>query len=115
MDILQDILNKQKSLQKIHGHDFNAMSIEEREQYTRDTILYLLEETHELLRETNFKTYKKKRKPIDIENIKEELIDIGCFHHNLCLAWGLDSSELYHEAYLKKNKKNILRTSDENY
>lgn len=114
LDILIQIFESQKQLQLKYGHNFETMTEIEKEQYTRDTILYLLEETHELLRETNFKTYKKVRKPIDITKIYGELIDIGCFYHNLCVCWNLDPQKYLHE-YEKKNKINVSRISDKDY
>lgn len=111
---LQILLNFQAKLQVMHGHDFPSMTIEEKEQYTRDMILYLLEETHELLRETNFKTYKKTRKPVIKEKIEEELVDIFCFYLNLCLCWNVDSKSLL-KAYFKKNKINVDRVNNTDY
>ena len=113
-DILTQIYESQKRLQLKYGHDFDKMTEVEKEQYTRDSILYLLEETHELLRETNFKTYKKVRKPINIEKIFEELVDIGCFYENLCACWGLDPQKRLQE-YQKKNQINLSRFNDKTY
>ena len=111
---LQTLLYSQLKLQAMHGHNFAKMSIEDKEQYTRDMILYLLEETHELLRETNFKTYKKTRKPVIKEKIEEELVDIVCFYLNLCLCWDVDAKSIVN-AYFKKNKKNIDRVNNTDY
>ena len=98
----------------MHGHNFAEMTIEEKENYTKNTILYMLEETHELLREINFKTYKKVRKPIVIENIKEELCDILSFFLNLAIAWDV-TPEALAEAYFTKNQKNVERVCNKNY
>lgn len=111
---LQKIFELQKNLQALHGHVFEEMDIQAKEQYTKDMVLYLLEETHELLRETNFKTYKKVRKPIDREKIKMELVDILCFYVNLCLVWDVDVSDLM-RVYLKKNQINIERVTNVEY
>jgi len=111
---LQILFDLQKRLQLLHGHDFGKMTIDEREQYTRDTILYLSEETHELLREINFKTYKKVKKPVVVENVKEEIVDICHFVVNLALVWNISAEELV-EAFIKKNKKNVQRAQDQSY
>jgi len=113
-DKLAEIFEIQAKLQKLHGHDFDNMTTEEKEAYTKDFVLYLLEETHELLRETNFKTYKKSRKPVDINKISEELIDVGAFLFDICLAWGL-TAEDFHKKFLEKSKKNLSRVHDKTY
>jgi NTP pyrophosphatase (non-canonical NTP hydrolase) len=98
----------------MHGHDFNKMDIPAKEQYTKDTILYLLEETHELLREINFKTYKKVRKPVNQQNIEEELSDIYLFFMNLCLVWDVSIDDLL-EAVSKKQQINTERIQNKDY
>jgi len=113
-DRLNQIFEMQAKLQKLHNHNFNDMSLKDKEQYSKDMILYLLDEVHELLREINFKSYKKVKKDINIDNIHEELADIGAFFNNLCLCWGV-SPDSYFKAYKNKNQKNIARVSDKNY
>lgn len=109
-----ELFEMQRSLQALHGFDFTAMSIEEKEQYTKDTVLYLLEETHELLRETNFKKHKKVRKPVSQENIREELADMMHFFINLCHAWDISAEDLK-AAFIKKNQKNVDRINSRDY
>ena len=113
-DKLDKIFEMQIKLQKLHGHDFEKMSLKEKEQYSKDTILYLLDEVHEFMRELNFKSYKKVKKEINKENMLEELVDIECFFRNLCLCWGF-TSESYLKAFEKKHQKNIARVADKNY
>lgn len=111
---LYKIFELQKKLQSLHGHNFETMDIQAKEQYTKDMVLYLLEETHELLRETNFKTYKKVRKPIVKEKIEEELIDMLCFYTNLCIVWDVNVDDLM-RVYEKKNQINIERVTSTEY
>ncbi|MDO8640091.1 MAG: dUTP diphosphatase [Nitrosarchaeum sp.] len=111
---LQELFTLQAKLQKMHGHHFDKMTIEEKENYTKDSILYLLEEAHELLREINFKTYKKVRKPVIQANIEEELCDICHFYVNLCLCWNVSADALI-KAFKQKNKKNVKRLLDASY
>ena len=111
---LQKMFERQAELQKMFGYEFEKMTVIEKEQLTKDMVLYLLEETHELLRETNFKTHKKVRKEVNRDNIKEELSDILHFFINLCLVWDV-SVENLEEAFFKKNKKNVARISNSKY
>ena len=52
------------------------MSLEDKENYTKDKVLALLDETHEVLREINWKSWKKTKKDIDHAHLLEELADI---------------------------------------
>ena len=113
-DSLSEIFKMQEKLQALHGHNFDKMTTKEKESHTKDTILYLLEEAHELLRETNFKTHKKKRKPIDIDKIHGEIVDIGCFLFNLALLWKM-SPEEFLKKFIKKNNINVSRIADKDY
>ena len=111
---LAELFDLQAKLQVLHGYNFKTMQIEEKEKLTKDMVLYLLEEVHELLRETNFKTHKKVRKPVDPENIKEELADIAAFYFNLALIWDVTAEQLI-EAFKKKNDKNVARVKSQDY
>lgn len=113
-DSVRELFELQVKLQAIYGFDFTKMTTEERETYTKDTILYLLEEAHELLRETNFKKHKKIKKPVDPENIKEELADLFHFFVNLNLVWQITPEQLV-ESFKKKNAKNVERATSKDY
>jgi dimeric dUTPase (all-alpha-NTP-PPase superfamily) len=114
MDKLEKIFEIQSQLQKMHGHNFETMTVEEKEAFTKDTVLYILEETHELLREINFKTYKKARKPVVIEKIQGEIVDILHFVINTCLVWGVSADQIF-EGYKEKNATNIQRLQNPKY
>jgi len=105
--------NLQQQTQKLLNHNFELMSLEDKEKYTKDMILYLLEEVHELLREINFKSYRKAKKPIVIENIKGELVDILHFYVNLCLVWDISPQDITSK-FIEKNTKNLNRIKNEN-
>jgi len=112
--ILKRMFECQAKLQKMLGYDFENMNVIEKEQLTKDMVLYLLEETHEFLRETNFKTHKKIRKEVDCNKIKEELADILHFFINCCLIWNFSAEDI-EEAFFTKNEKNFRRISDKSY
>lgn len=111
---LDELFDRQIKIQKILGFEFDKMILEEKEQYTKDHCLYLLEEVHELLREINFKKHKKVRHPVSRDNIKDELSDILHFFVNLSLCWEVYPAELS-TACLAKNDKNLQRISNPEY
>ena len=77
------------------------------EQWIQKQTLAMLSELAELLAEVNFKWWKNP-KPINTDNVKEELIDILHFYIGMCLRMGMTSEELL-QIYLKKNEENFNR------
>ena len=108
IDMLHDLFERQKKLSLTLGDDFSKMTLEEKESYTKDKVLALLDETHEVLREINWKSWKKTKKDIDQEHLLEELADTFHFYINLCLVWGFDAKDIY-TAYIKKDDENYDR------
>ncbi|MDR3293042.1 MAG: dUTPase [Clostridiales bacterium] len=78
-----------------------------KEEWIQKEILATLSELSELLTEVNFKWWKNP-KPLNEDNIKEELVDILHFFVGMCLNAGLTAEELY-ARYLEKNKENFKR------
>lgn len=114
VDNLKLFFELQLKIQNSLGYSFSTMTTDKKEEYTKDMVLYLLEETHELLRETNFKSHKKVKKVINVVNIKDELADILHFFINLCIVWDVTPEELT-TAFLEKNAKNVKRIESESY
>lgn len=75
----------------------NELSLEEKQNLTKDFVLYILDETHEILREINWKKHRKSDKQVIESNIKEELIDVFKFYVGLCQIWNISPEELYVE------------------
>ena len=106
MDKLQEIFVMQKA--------FNDELIERRhlegisdEQWIQMQTLAMISELSELIDEVNFKWWKNP-KPVNADNVKEELVDVLHFFVSMCLRAGMDSDEL-HARYLAKNKENFDR------
>ena len=106
MDRLEEIFKLQKM--------FNDELIERRqlggiesEQWIRMQTLAMLSELAELIDEVNFKWWKNK-KPVNPDNVKDELVDILHFFVSMCLSADMDAAELY-ARYLKKNQENFDR------
>ena len=69
--------------------------------------LAVLSELAELIDEVNFKWWKNE-KPVDMDKVKEELVDILHFFVSMCIKTGMDADEL-HSRYLEKNSENFAR------
>lgn len=108
IDMLSDLFNRQKAFSLALGDDFSKMSLEDKENYTKDKVLAMLDETHEVLREINWKSWKKTKKEIDQDHLLEELSDTLHFFINLCLCWNFSAEDIYN-AYMKKDEENYNR------
>lgn len=102
MDKLDNIFEKQKTLndriEKSRNINFD-MSM-----WVQKEILAMISELSEVLDEVNFKWWKNE-KEINMDNLKEEVVDVFHFFVSLCQKIGMSSSELY-EIYCKKNTVN---------
>ena len=67
----------------------------------------MLSELAELIAEVNFKWWKNPR-PVDTDNVREELVDILHFFVGMCNRSGMGSDELF-ARYIKKNEENFKR------
>ena len=77
------------------------------EQWIQKQTLAMLSELAELIAEVNFKWWKNP-KPVDIGNVREELVDILHFFVGMCNRSGMGSEELF-ARYIKKNEENFKR------
>ena len=106
MDRLEHIFELQNA--------FNTELIERRklhdisdEKWIQMQTLAMMSEMAELIDEVNFKWWKNP-KPVNSDNVKEELVDILHFFVSLCLRAHMSPEELY-QRYLDKNKENFNR------
>lgn len=67
----------------------------------------MLCELTEVIEETNYKWWKNP-KEIDMQKVKEELIDVLHFYISMCIDAGMTADEML-EIYLSKNKENFDR------
>lgn len=89
---LRHIFNRQASFTS-KRIDFNKIdSLEEKEKETQTLILHLYNELAEVLDAINYKLHKK-RHSVDIDNVKEELIDSFKYLLNLFLIWDVTPQE----------------------
>lgn len=77
------------------------------EQWIQKQTLAMLSELAELIAEVNFKWWKNP-KPVNADNVREELVDILHFFVGMCNRAGMGSEELF-ARYIKKNEENFKR------
>lgn len=73
------------------------------EQWIQKQTLAMLSELAELIAEVNFKWWKNP-KPVNSDNVREELVDILHFFVGMCNRAGMGSEELF-ARYIKRTKK----------
>ena len=86
--------------------DFSHRDITPEEWIQKQT-LAMLSELAELIAEVNFKWWKNPR-PVNPDNVREELVDILHFFVGMCNRSGMGSEELF-SRYIKKNEENFKR------
>lgn len=103
---LQRLFELQKSLDEDIVEKRSLQDITPEVWIQKET-LAMISELSELLDEVNFKWWKNP-KEINMNNVKEELIDIFHFFMSMCLKVGMDADEVY-ARYIEKNKENFKR------
>jgi len=106
-DMLRRVFAAQEHFQSLLGHDYDAMTEEERVGYLKDQILALLDESHEALNEIGWKPWASSRH-INREEFSGELVDILCFLVNLALGVGLSPDDFF-RLHEEKALRNIKR------
>ena len=106
MDKLDHIFELQKGFQDKLKRERGLEGIP-METWLQKQTLAMISELAELLEEVNFKWWKNP-KPVNPDNVKEELVDILHFFVSMCLRAGMDAQEL-HRRYLAKNQENFDR------
>lgn len=79
------------------GLDLRELSIEDRVMWSKDWILHLGRELHEILDETNWKMHQKTVESVVESNVLEEWIDSFKFLMGLAQLWGFGAHEIVRE------------------
>ena len=106
MDKLDTIFAMQQKLNEDIIARRNLTGISDEEWIQKQT-LAMLSEMAELLDEVNFKWWKNE-KPVNMDNVKDELVDVLHFFVSMCLRAGMDAQTLYNR-YCQKNEENFRR------
>ena len=77
------------------------------EEWVQKEVLAIISELSEILDEVNFKWWKNK-KELDLDQLKEEIVDVLHFLTSMSLKAGMSSEEIF-QIYMKKNEENIKR------
>lgn len=77
------------------------------EKWIQMQTLAMMSELSELIDEVNFKWWKNE-KPVDIDRVRDEMVDILHFFVSMCLRAGMDAEELF-KRYIDKNRENYDR------
>lgn len=105
MDKLEKIFDLQNqfdlSLAERRSLDFTM------EEWLQKQTLAMMSELSELLNEINYKWWKNP-KQVQMDAVKEELVDVLHFFVGMCLKTGMTAEELF-ERYIEKNKENFAR------
>lgn len=109
-----DAFIMQRALQKL-AYDFDLWDLGSDDpglagEHVRTHVLAATDELHEILRETSWKPWSKKRF-FNRQQYKEEMVDLFHFIMNLMLIGGITPEELL-EGYAEKHEINIQRQKD---
>lgn len=121
MKVLHEIIESQKKFQSYMGHNFSEMTPQELASYTKENILWTVDELSEMLHELPYaKTWSKKYDSWDEEKLQEQIrltqeeyIDAFHFMINIGISIGMTEEKII-EMYREKNKVNYQR-QENNY
>lgn len=120
MGKLQEMMDKQATLQLRLGTNFNTLTIEERVAFIKEHSIHATQEIHEMLYELPFfKPWKDYSGMSEASQVKgmtmgmKEYVDFFHFTLNMGIALGFDE-ELLYQMYMEKNSENHKR-QDEGY
>jgi uncharacterized HAD superfamily protein/NTP pyrophosphatase (non-canonical NTP hydrolase) len=96
---------------------------EEKQKFTKEIILHLIVEANEILNEINWKHHRKeifnKNNPVNVANIREEIIDVFKYLIIIAQMWGMTpetfieefnrKSEVVEQRYKQEKKISLLK------
>lgn len=106
MDKLEEIFRLQKKFDS-ELEQSRHLSGYTMEEWVQKKVLATVAELMEVIDEVNYKWWKNP-KDVDMDHIKEEMIDVLHFFVSTCLTLGMTPDELY-QIYVSKNQENQNR------
>lgn len=105
-DKLCEIFNIQKQFERkfleYENQNIDDISLDKRQEYTKEWILSLIKECTEVLDCINWKKHKITKEKINKSNLTEELVDVFKFFLAICIIWDIDEKVL-HEEFIRKS------------
>jgi phosphoglycolate phosphatase-like HAD superfamily hydrolase len=104
--LLQEVWSRQLEFNarflRDKGVDLGALSAADRAAWTRQFVLHIENELHELLRTTSWKMHRRADdSPVVRSNVREEWVDAFKFLLGLAQVWGFEPGELLEEFHRK--------------
>lgn len=90
--------------------DFDNLTLEEKQKWTKEYVVCMLDELSEVLGWINWKHWKKE-KPVNELEIKYELIDLLHFLIDTMLVWNMTAEDIF-SMYRAKNWENHRRQNE---
>lgn len=109
-DMLQDLFDKQMSLNQRIGVNPPEMNEEEQIKWILNYTRAASQEMAELIDSVPWKWWAKYQE-FDVQNAKVEVVDLFHFLISLAQVLGMDASDV-HDLYNQKNKLNFKRQDD---
>jgi dimeric dUTPase (all-alpha-NTP-PPase superfamily) len=109
-DMLQDLFDKQMSLNQRIGVNPPEMNDEEKVQWILNYTRATSQELAELIDSVPWKWWAKYQE-FDVQNAKVEVVDLFHFLISLAQVLGMDATDV-HDLYNRKNKLNFKRQDD---
>lgn len=98
-DRLKEIFEIQREFDKKQSPKVydGTMDLHEKEELTHYMALAAIRELSELIECTNFRRHRLKKNPVNVDNLREEFIDVMKFLLNLAAIWDIDADVFYNE------------------
>ena len=104
---LNEMMERQAEFAKRFGITQN-MTEAQRERWTKEFVVCILDECSEVLGQINWKHWKKTRQRVDQHEVRFEIIDLLHFVLSLAVVWGMTADDVA-AYYIAKSDENKAR------
>jgi hypothetical protein len=105
------VWNHQKAF-NANFFDFNVKDIELQQRLTKDFVLLLTDEAHELLQQINWKMAHYRETEVNRDRVLEEFIDIFKYWMGIGNVWGFSLEDFFNEFWRKSKVVELRYTPD---
>ena len=106
------VWNRQKSFQS-NFYDFNVKDLGLRQRLTRDYVLLITDEAHDLLNAIHWKSGRYLDDVIERNQVLEEWIDVFKYWLSVGCIWGFSIDDFFHEFWRKSNEVEARYTKED--